>query len=155
MLEDRNFSNHFTIKELACPHCWKMGTLYLPLQKKIIIHLESFRSFLGERLQRDVPIIITSACRCEFQNKAVRGAKDSYHITGQAIDFYVPSLTLSETYRALEHGNFLSSFNGLGFYPDNNFLHLDIGSRYARWVCECKYPEYERKYTNLLIHKKK
>ena len=50
-------------------------------------------------------------------------AKNSYHLTGQAIDFRLPRLSLQETYQnavALQAG-------GVGLYSGSDFVHVDTG----------------------------
>ena len=39
------------------------------------------------------PVYVTSALRCKKENNAVGGVPNSRHLTGQAIDFYIPSVT--------------------------------------------------------------
>lgn len=50
-------------------------------------------------------------------------ADKSYHITGQAVDFYiegVPLKTVQEAALAMKTG-------GVGYYPKSNFVHIDTG----------------------------
>lgn len=42
------------------------------------------------------PLIITSGYRCKELNKAVKGAKNSQHITGQAVDFIVKGVAIKD-----------------------------------------------------------
>jgi hypothetical protein len=48
--------------------------------------LERVRTTLGGQ-----PIMITSGYRCPELNKACGGSSTSQHMTGQAVDFYVPA----------------------------------------------------------------
>lgn len=56
--------------------------------------------------------------------KRSRGvAKNSYHIKGQAVDFHVPSFSLSQLRKAALY----LQTGGVGYYPQHNFLHIDVG----------------------------
>jgi uncharacterized protein YcbK (DUF882 family) len=56
-------------------------------------------------------------------------ASHSLHMTGQAADIALPSRALRELHEtALALGA-----GGVGFYPDEDFVHIDIG-RVRRWV---------------------
>jgi uncharacterized protein YcbK (DUF882 family) len=50
-------------------------------------------------------------------------AKHSYHLTGQAIDLYIPGVSLARLHqiaKSLRAG-------GVGYYPSSNFIHVDTG----------------------------
>jgi len=50
-------------------------------------------------------------------------AKHSYHIKGQAVDIYVPNVSL----RRLKDVAMGLRKGGLGYYPRSNFVHVDVG----------------------------
>ncbi|HNR65332.1 MAG TPA: D-Ala-D-Ala carboxypeptidase family metallohydrolase [Atribacterota bacterium] len=76
------------------------------------------------------PIVITSGYRCITYNEEVRGVKGSYHLFGMAADIYAPQISLKELLQSAEE----IGFSGIGYYPENNFLHLDIRpAGPARW----------------------
>ena len=55
-------------------------------------------------------------------------ARHSYHIKGMAVDLYLPGYSLSRLHKAalsLRAG-------GVGYYPDNGFIHVDVGP-VRRW----------------------
>jgi uncharacterized protein YcbK (DUF882 family) len=53
----------------------------------------------------------------------VHAAKDSLHIKGQAVDVRFDGLPLEEAHQiALD-----MQLGGVGYYPNQNFIHLDIG----------------------------
>jgi len=74
------------------------------------------------------PFHIVSGYRSPETNALLRGksrrvAKNSYHVKGQALDFRVPRIQLSQLRKAalsLRAG-------GVGYYPRSQFLHLDVG----------------------------
>jgi len=68
------------------------------------------------------PIYINSGYRCKEENQRVEGVPGSYHLLGMAVDIHVKDILLSDLLiYAQEIG-----FNGIGFYENKNFLHLDI-----------------------------
>ena len=50
-------------------------------------------------------------------------AKESYHIKGQAVDIYVPGVSL----RKLKDVAVGLGQGGVGYYPKSNFIHVDVG----------------------------
>jgi len=59
-----------------------------------------------------------------MRRKSRRFAKYSYHLTGQAIDFNIPSAKLRKVRRAaLKLG-----YGGVGYYPRRHFVHIDSGN---------------------------
>jgi uncharacterized protein YcbK (DUF882 family) len=55
-------------------------------------------------------------------------AKHSLHMEGKAIDIRLPGIALADLRRA---GLMLQS-GGVGYYPESNFVHLDVG-RVRTW----------------------
>jgi len=88
-------------------------------------------SELGGTLETDQPFHIISGYRSPQTNSLLRErggattgvASHSLHMVGQAIDIRVPGVRLDElrgAARSLKIG-------GVGFYPDLNFVHVDVG----------------------------
>jgi len=86
---------------------------------------------LGGTLETDQPFHIISGYRSPNTNTMLRErggaatgvASHSLHMVGQAIDIRVPGVKLDhlrDAARALKIG-------GVGFYPDLNFVHVDVG----------------------------
>ena len=50
-------------------------------------------------------------------------AVNSFHMRGQAIDFYIPGCPLAELHRAA----LAARGGGVGYYPAHNFIHVDVG----------------------------
>lgn len=59
----------------------------------------------------------------ELRRKSSGVAKQSYHTRGQAMDFHIEGLQLSNVRKAaLKMGA-----GGVGYYPKSNFIHIDTG----------------------------
>jgi|GEM_PF-1022418 len=67
------------------------------------------------------PIVSNSAFRCPAHNKAVGGAKKSYHLYGQAIDLRALNASPQQIYDYLNN-KYPKQF-GIGLY--NTFVHID------------------------------
>ncbi len=112
-------SENFMLDEFQCTCCQRVM-----LHNKFLDKLQDLRTKIGK------PIIITSGYRCPSYNEDVGGTKGSYHLYGMAADVYAPEFPLEELLKAAEQ----IGFPGIGFYPDNHFLHLDVRPvSPARW----------------------
>lgn len=103
---------NFSPEEMAC-----RATGRLKISLELMDKLQALRVRCGK------PLIVLSAYRTQEHNKAVGGASNSQHLLGKAVDI---SLANHEP-RTLEVQARLTGFNGIGRYPKNNFLHIDVG----------------------------
>jgi uncharacterized protein YcbK (DUF882 family) len=80
-----------------------------------------------------LPISITSGYRSPEHNAKVKGAKDSQHVKGTAVDFKVEGLKPKEVAviveRLIKEGKIKQG--GIGIYP--SWVHYDIRGIKARW----------------------
>lgn len=55
------------------------------------------------------------------------------HLYGKASDISIASVSVKAMYEA---ACLVPSFNdgGIGIYPDNNFVHVDVRNGHARWA---------------------
>jgi uncharacterized protein YcbK (DUF882 family) len=99
--------------------------------KPIDPHVFDLLHELGGTLETDQPFHIISGYRSPQTNALLRErggattgvASHSLHMVGQAIDIRVPGVKLDhlrDAARSLKIG-------GVGFYPDLNFVHVDVG----------------------------
>lgn len=79
--------------------------------------LQALRDLLGK------PLIVNSAYRSEAHNRAVGGAKNSYHLKAEAFDVRMDNHDPVEFEAAARK----VGFTGFGYYPKNGFMHIDIG----------------------------
>lgn len=78
--------------------------------------------------QRDEPYEVLSGYRCPKTNAGLRShsegvAKNSLHMTGQAIDLRLPGFETKQIRKlavSLKAG-------GVGYYPKSDFVHMDTG----------------------------
>lgn len=86
---------------------------------------------LGGTLETDQPFHIISGYRSAQTNALLRErggaatgvASHSLHMVGQAIDIRVPGVKLDDLREAAKS----LKIGGVGFYPDLNFVHVDVG----------------------------
>lgn len=85
-----NLSPFFKLSEFSC----KCGCGQLP-GPSIMEKALAIRKLL------DRPMTITSGFRCQAHNAAIKGAANSAHCSGQAVDFTVKGQTSEETVKLL------------------------------------------------------
>lgn len=56
-------------------------------------------------------------------------AKNSKHLTGDAVDFNIPNVRL----RDLQKAAIQLKVGGVGYYPSSGFVHMDIRDKLAKW----------------------
>ena len=99
--------------------------------KKNIIELINNLQVIRDEVK--VPISITSGYRSPEHNAKVKGAKDSQHVKGTAVDFKVQGLTPKQVApiveKLIKEGKIKQG--GIGIYP--SWVHYDIRGIKARW----------------------
>lgn len=89
---------------------------------------------LATALDTTQPIHVISAYRSPETNAARAAtpgsgvASNSLHVQGQAIDIRIPGVPLTR----LRDAAVALGVGGVGFYPDSDFVHVDVG-RPRRW----------------------
>lgn len=83
---NKNVGKHFKVKEFAC----KDGSQVVFIDSYLVSILDILRNQVGK------PVYINSGYRTPTRNKAVGGAKYSYHMRGMAADIRVEGMTAIE-----------------------------------------------------------
>ena len=81
---------NFEPEEFKCECGGKYCTGY-PVQMKLttLKFMQRIRDYTGK------PVFVTSGLRCKKYNKEIDGASNSKHLVGQAVDYYIPSITFN------------------------------------------------------------
>ncbi|MBX2837883.1 MAG: DUF882 domain-containing protein [Gammaproteobacteria bacterium] len=92
------------------------------------VKLYEFLSRLYKVLNPNVPIHVLSGYRTAATNaaliKASSGvAKNSFHMVGKAVDFYIPGIDNKLIQREARR----LMLGGVGYYTKSGFIHLDTG----------------------------
>ena len=115
--ENVQLTPNFHIGELEC----KCGVCI-----ETIVDLEHIRKVQALRYLIGVPVIISSAYRCQVHNSNVGGAYNSQHTKGTATDIVVPGMDINELQSIVVH-----FFDGVGLY--DSFTHIDSRGNKALW----------------------
>jgi uncharacterized protein YcbK (DUF882 family) len=119
-----NITEHFTREEFLC-HCPRRHDVQ-PISLTLIDGLESLRAKL------DRPVIVLSGYRCLAHNKEIGGEQHSQHLSGTAADIRVSGIGTKELYELAETTDPFTE-GGVGIYPDEGFIHVDVRGYRARW----------------------
>jgi hypothetical protein len=89
---------------------------------------------LNEFKQAYPNIPVTSGYRSPEHNASVGGASGSQHLRGNALDFSVRNIPITETIKILEWWKQRGA-RGFGYYPNSQSIHIDIreGNTYYAW----------------------
>lgn len=85
-------TEHFTLAEATFSHtAVRLGIDNAPADDNIVRNLRRTAEFLERvRAVLGAPILVSSWYRCLALNAAVRGARNSQHLAGLAVDFTAP-----------------------------------------------------------------
>lgn len=113
-------TTHFTPGEFAC-RCASSKCDAKPMKPQFLERLEKLR------IEWDKPMLLTSARRCAEWNKRVGGSPRSQHLSGNAVDVYLPKAEIDDfVVLAEKYG-----FGGIGV--GQNFVHIDARTKRSRW----------------------
>ena len=121
---DLNLSPNFKVKEFGC----KDGSDKVLIDINLVDKLQELRYYLRK------PITILSGYRTDSYNKQCKGADNSYHLKGQAVDIYSSGVKPIVIALWAEFNN----LGGIGIYLNRSqeFVHIDTRDNKYRWVNE-------------------
>lgn len=109
---------HFKVKEFAC----RDGSQIVFIDDYLISILDILRNQVGK------PVHINSGYRTPTRNKAVNGAKYSYHMRGQAADIRINGMTAKEIANKLDK---IIPY-GCGIIVYSTWVHIDTRKKKYR-----------------------
>ncbi len=116
--------SNFQPAEFTCNHCGKSHPTNPTPPEQVLEWLEIIRSEYGDK-----PVVVNSGYRCSVHNTNVGGARSSYHLKGQAVDFYIVGVDPATAFRFADE--LIGDAGGVGKYA--NFTHIDNRGHKARW----------------------
>ncbi len=121
-------ATNFKVYEFAC----KNGSDVIKVDGNLIKALQKIRDHFN------APVSITSAYRTAAYNTKVGGAKNSYHVKGQAADITVTGVANREV------AKFASTFmSGVGLYDyTGGFVHVDTRVKKYFWQQDARNTKY-------------
>ena len=122
--------DHFSRSEFAC----KCGCGTNKVKQELIDLLNDISDDIDARegKGKHLPVIVTSGTRCAKRNAACGGSANSLHLTGEAADIQVKSVSASNVWsriRGMWQAGKLALMRGLGRY--DTFTHVEIGKKKA------------------------
>jgi uncharacterized protein YcbK (DUF882 family) len=94
------------------------------IDPRLLDLLDAVNSMTGTRSKFEVISGYRSAAtNAMLRERSEEVAKKSFHIQGMAIDVRLPDVDLSRLHAAA----LTLGLGGVGYYPESNFVHLDVG----------------------------
>jgi len=90
------------------------------LNPKLRLAIWDFEGYFGKK------VVMSSGYRSPSHNASVGGAEASYHMRCEAADFYIPGVDKA---RLIAYAMSNGLVGGLGCYPGQNFIHVDVRDR--------------------------
>lgn len=114
--------NYFSESELEC-HCPRCAGQHTAerIDSNFLHRLNLLRDMWGQ------PIYVSDAYRCPEHNRDVGGVENSQHRFGVAADIYVDG-GQAEYERFFMFVKNSRLFDGVGYYPNEQFVHVDLRS---------------------------
>ena len=110
---------HFKVREFAC----RDGSQVVFIDSYLVSILDILRNQAGK------PVISNSGYRTPARNKAVGGAKYSYHMRGMAADIRIEGMTAKEIANKL---NAIVPNDECGIIVYNTWVHIDTRTKKYR-----------------------
>lgn len=115
---DKKIGQHFKVREFACTD----GSQVVFVDEYLVSILDMLRNRVGK------PVKITSGYRTPARNKAIGGAKYSYHMRGMAADIRIEGMNGREIAKNLNE----IVPDGCGIMAYSTWVHFDTRTRKYR-----------------------
>lgn len=136
-----DLSKNFSLREFAC----QCGCGFNRVEPELVRQIQRYRDILWISTGMEIPVTVTSGCRCPDHNAEVGGGETSFHIRGKAADIFFARIPVLAGGRIVYLANRLGvmKIGGIGAYPDRNFIHIDIRpKRISTWINENGFYRY-------------
>lgn len=110
-------SKYFSVYETQC-HCGCGQNHVNPI---LMEKLDALREAIGG------PLELSCAYRCPSHNADVGGVPNSQHVLGNAADVLLPDYFDGDIGKLEWYAKYIG-FDGIGVYPDSQFVHVDVRS---------------------------
>ncbi|WP_256761391.1 D-Ala-D-Ala carboxypeptidase family metallohydrolase [Cohnella sp. WQ 127256] len=120
-VNDIDVSKNFKLYEFECHD----GNHQVKLDPEVVILLQKLREKIGK------PLKINSAYRTPEYNRKISGSPNSQHIEGKAVDISCPKGMTVDQLSRIAKG---VGFKGIGKYPKQNFVHMDVRDNAKEWT---------------------
>jgi len=118
---NKPLSANFSVKEFAC----KDGNDNIWIDSELVMLIQKIRDYFNKPIGP-----FNSAYRTPEHNAKEGGAKDSYHIKGQAIDFVIPGISLDAIAKCAE----TMGARGIELNRDKGYVHIDTRPTKYFWI---------------------
>lgn len=125
--KNEKLSSNFTVAEFARWDNTALAQKYCGDEVKIDLDLVTYLQKIRDKFAK--PVVITSGYRPTGYNAGIGGEKNSYHVYGQAVDFYIQGIDASEVAKYAE----TLGIKGVGLYTAQKFVHIDTRSSKYYW----------------------
>lgn len=123
-----DISKHFSMHEALYLHQWdREATAEDGLTEEVLNNLKDLFAKLDQvRDHFGAPIIVHCAFRPTEYNKLVKGAKNSPHLYGMAVDFHIQDLDCDDVRKRILDDKLLETLNmRMEDMPGGDWVHLD------------------------------
>ncbi len=115
-------SDHFSAEDLRCSCQTCGGSLRISLV--LVGMLEEIRYYYNRRVH------VLAGYRCEARLKELKRSRKSYHGLGKAVDIHLSGISSQDLF---DFCRGFKAIKGLGYYPEQDFVHIDLRDQKERF----------------------
>ena len=113
-------SMYFTTEEMVCPCGCSFGSVVEDMNEELLLVINTIRSI------RKLPMIITSAARCEDYNHLIGGAPRSAHLPDGNSQFRAVDIFIQTSSQRAEYVDLAWRLGIRRMFMGENYLHIDV-----------------------------